>query len=63
MFERPDIGERAVLVHMDLMDETHREDLDEFKELVTSAGAEITVWHQIPADEPDSHPPDLLKAP
>jgi GTP-binding protein HflX len=41
MFERADIGERAVLVHMDLRDEIHREDLDEFKELVTSAGAEI----------------------
>ena len=41
MFERPDIGERAVLVHMDIRDEIHREDLDEFKELVTSAGAEI----------------------
>lgn len=41
MFERPDIGECAVLVHMDLRDEIHREDLDEFEELVTSAGAEI----------------------
>lgn len=41
MFERPDIGERAVLVHMDLRAESHREDLDEFEELVTSAGAKI----------------------
>ncbi|MCW8922085.1 MAG: GTPase HflX [Gammaproteobacteria bacterium] len=41
MFERADIGERAILVHMDVQDEVHREDLDEFKELVTSAGAEI----------------------
>jgi len=31
--------------------------------LPRSTGAEITVWHQIPADEPESHPPDLLKAP
>lgn len=41
MFERAEIGERAILVHMDVQDEVHREDLDEFKELVTSAGAEI----------------------
>ena len=41
MFDRADVGERAILVHMDILDEIHREDLDEFKELVTSAGAEI----------------------
>lgn len=41
MFERAEMGERAILVHMYIQDEVHREDLDEFKELVTSAGAEI----------------------
>ncbi|MDH5613159.1 MAG: GTPase HflX [Gammaproteobacteria bacterium] len=41
MFERAEAGDRAILVHMDVQDEVHREDLDEFKELVTSAGAEI----------------------
>ena len=41
MFDRAEIGERAILVHMDVQDEMFREDLDEFKELVTSAGAEI----------------------
>lgn len=41
MFDRAEIGERAILVHMDVQDEMHREDLDEFKELVTSAGAKI----------------------
>ncbi len=41
MFERPEIGERAILVHMDIHDESHREDLAEFTELVTSAGAEV----------------------
>ncbi|MFC1589287.1 ribosome rescue GTPase HflX [Pseudomonadota bacterium] len=41
MFERAEVGERAILVHMDVQDEVHREDLSEFKELVTSAGAEI----------------------
>jgi GTP-binding protein HflX len=41
MFERPNTGERAVLVHMDIHDEMHREDLAEFTELVTSAGATV----------------------
>lgn len=39
-FERPDSGERAVLVHLEMADETEQEDRREFKELVTSAGAE-----------------------
>ncbi len=38
-FERPDEGERAVLVHMDFQSEDVREELGEFKELVVSAGA------------------------
>lgn len=41
MFERPESGEKALLVHMDMGDEIMREDLNEFKELVLSAGAEI----------------------
>ncbi|MCK4706687.1 MAG: GTPase HflX, partial [Gammaproteobacteria bacterium] len=41
MFDRAEIGDRAIVVHMDIQDDTYREDLDEFKELVTSAGAEI----------------------
>lgn len=41
MFERPRSGERAVLVHLDLQQETDREDLDEFEILARSAGAEI----------------------
>ena len=41
MFERPGIGERAILVHMDLNDEHRRENLNEFKELATSAGASV----------------------
>ncbi len=39
MFERPRSGERAVLVHLDLQQESEREDLEEFEELATSAGA------------------------
>ncbi len=38
MFERPDAGERAVLVHLDL--NIGQEDLQELKELAKSAGAE-----------------------
>lgn len=41
MFERPGIGERAILVHMDLNDEFHREHLSEFEELAVSAGAKV----------------------
>ena len=41
MFERAELGNRAILVHMDTRDEERREDLSEFVELVTSAGAEI----------------------
>ena len=40
MFERPRSGERAVLVHLDLYQESDREDLDEFRDLAVSAGAE-----------------------
>ena len=38
-FERPGVGERAVLVHLDFQVEDAREELDEFKELALSAGA------------------------
>ena len=41
MFERAELGNRAILVHMDINDESRREDLSEFTELVASAGAEI----------------------
>lgn len=39
--ERVEGGNRAILVHMDIFDEAHRENLSEFKELVVSSGAEI----------------------
>jgi len=41
LFERPSIGERAILVHMDFNDENHREHLNEFEELARSAGADV----------------------
>ena len=40
MFERPKAGERAVLVHIDIAGDTGDENLNEFHELVVSAGAE-----------------------
>jgi GTP-binding protein HflX len=40
LFERPRSGERAVLVHIDFRREDSREELEEFRELVVSAGAE-----------------------
>ena len=39
-FERPDSGERAVLVHLKLASESQREDPREFEELVLSAGGD-----------------------
>ncbi len=39
MFERPDAGERAILVHLNL--HVGQEDLDELKELTKSAGAQV----------------------
>ncbi|MFL1464775.1 ribosome rescue GTPase HflX [Marinobacter sp. HN1S83] len=40
MFERPDVGERAIVVHIDFSSHDEAEDPDEFRELVTSAGVE-----------------------
>lgn len=40
MFERPDVGERAVLVHIEFTAHDDAEDPGEFRELVTSAGVE-----------------------
>lgn len=39
MFDRPRSGERAILVHIDFRREDSREELEEFRELVISAGA------------------------
>jgi GTPase len=53
VFERPDLGERAVLVHMDIHEEIQREDLSEFRELVISAGAEIVAIATSARSRPD----------
>ena len=41
MFERPDIGEKAILVHIDLNADLQREYITEFQELAVSAGAVV----------------------
>ncbi|RLQ22300.1 GTPase HflX [Seongchinamella sediminis] len=43
-FERPDSGERAVLVHLNLDSEAEREDPREFEELVLSAGGDPAAY-------------------
>ncbi|HLV78226.1 MAG TPA: ribosome rescue GTPase HflX [Marinobacter sp.] len=43
MFERPDVGERAVLVHIEFSAYEGTEDPGEFMELVTSAGVDPVV--------------------
>jgi GTP-binding protein HflX len=53
VFERPDLGERAVLVHMDMHEEIQREDLSEFRELAISAGAQIVAVATSARSRPD----------
>jgi GTP-binding protein HflX len=40
-FDRPDFGERALLVHLNINSESEPEDVGEFEELVRSAGGDI----------------------
>ncbi len=40
-FERPQSSEKAILVHLDLTDESEQEDCIEFQELVRSAGVDM----------------------
>jgi len=51
--ERAQIGQRAILVHMNVSDESHREDLSEFKELVLSSGAQILAIATSSRQRPD----------
>ena len=43
-FDRPDSGERAVLVHLNIASELEREDPREFEELVLSAGGDPVAY-------------------
>jgi GTP-binding protein HflX len=53
MFDRPDSGEFAVLVHIDFYADEKREDVNEFKELVASAGVEALKVVTGSRDKPD----------
>jgi GTP-binding protein HflX len=54
LFERPNSGERAVLVHINFPDGAGQEDLQEFTELVRSAGATIVATLTGTRHAPDS---------
>ena len=54
LFERPEVGERAVLVHMEFQDEAVREASGEFKELVAAAGAVAVAMTGGSRSAPDS---------
>jgi GTP-binding protein HflX len=53
VFDRPDSGEFAILVHIDFFSEKVREDVQEFKELVASAGVEALRVVTGSRDKPD----------
>jgi GTP-binding protein HflX len=53
-FDRPESGERAVLVHLNLASESEREDPREFEELVLSAGGDPVAYIMGSRDTP--HP-------
>ncbi len=54
MLERPDTGERALLVHIKARDPRLTADLIEFKELAMSAGAEVIDVVIANLDSPDA---------
>jgi GTPase len=54
LFERPNSGERAILVHLDFHSEDEREDSDEFVQLVTSAGGDPVAFITGSRKRPDA---------
>jgi GTP-binding protein HflX len=54
MFERPQTGERAVLVHLDMGTKAESEELEEFRLLADSAGAEVVAFIKGSRRVPDS---------
>ena len=54
MFDRPDLGERAVLVHVQFRRNTNNQELNEFKDLVNSTGAEIATVVTVQRNMPDA---------
>ena len=54
LFERPNSGERAILVHLDFHSEDEREDSNEFVQLVTSAGGDPVAFIKGSRKRPDA---------
>lgn len=54
MFERPDLGQRAILVHVEFSNAVGNQDVNEFKELVRSTGAEIATIVNVQRSIPDA---------
>lgn len=54
MFERPDLGQRAILVHVEFNSGTGNQDVNEFKDLVRSTGAEIATIVNVQRSIPDA---------
>ena len=55
LFERPESGERVILVHIDFTGRDEREDPQEFEELALSAGAEPVAFVTGKRAAPDPH--------
>jgi GTP-binding protein HflX len=53
LFERPEGGDRAVLVHVDFRSREDQEEVDEFLELVAAAGAETICLVRATREVPD----------
>jgi len=53
LFDRPQVGESAILVHIDLHAEGQREQLQEFEELSASAGATVVAILEGSRNTPD----------
>jgi len=54
LFDRPQLGERAILIHIDFYSEGQREQLQEFKDLALSAGACVVDTVTGSRDRPDT---------
>lgn len=54
MFERPDTGERVILVHTRFRSVSNNQDLSEFEELARSVSAEIATVITVQRDKPDA---------
>lgn len=54
MFERPDTGERAILVHVHFYNKAGNQELNEFKDLVRSTGTEIATVVSFQRNSPDA---------